>query len=305
LPSRSIGTDSTVWNPSLNEARLREFGIGGNIGDVRHLARRDRARRQAAPVVRDRIYAPGRIELVGSPAAMSDKVDQRAVVPVYTGAGRAGQCRRRLGDRVEGRLDIGRRAGNDPQYLGCRGLALQCLACLGDQPRVLHRDDRLRGKVLQQCDLFVGERPHLFAANDDYAKENIFLAERDVEQTSITTDIYELSKMRGRAIFVGVQKIGALNDVLAPHDNAAQKASAVRRRSDGTALPQMFNEALFAMHCGRAESIAIKRQKMAESRIAQSQRLVEHRVEVAGRAVDDPQHLRGSSLLLQCLARFG
>ena len=58
----------------------------------------------------------------------------------------------------------GRRARiDDPQHLGGRGLLLQCLARLGDQPRVLHRDDRLRREVLQQRDLLVGERPDLVA----------------------------------------------------------------------------------------------------------------------------------------------
>ena len=49
------------------------------------------------------------------------------------------------------------------KYLGGRGLLLQRLARLGDQPRVLHRDDRLRGEVLQQRDLLVGEGPDLLA----------------------------------------------------------------------------------------------------------------------------------------------
>ena len=49
------------------------------------------------------------------------------------------------------------------KHLGGRGLLLQRLARLGDQPRVLHRDDRLRREVLQQRDLLVGERPHLLA----------------------------------------------------------------------------------------------------------------------------------------------
>ncbi len=34
-----------------------------------------------------------------------------------------------------------------------------------NEPRVLHRDDRLRGEVLQQCDLLVGERPHFLAVD--------------------------------------------------------------------------------------------------------------------------------------------
>ena len=45
------------------------------------------------------------------------------------------------------------------KHLGGRGLLLQRLALFGHQPRVLHRDHRLRGEVLQQRDLPVGERP--------------------------------------------------------------------------------------------------------------------------------------------------
>ena len=54
-----------------------------------------------------------------------------------------------------------------PQDLGGRGLLFQCLARLGDQPRVLHRDDRLRREVLEQRDLLVGERAHLLAVDAD------------------------------------------------------------------------------------------------------------------------------------------
>ena len=63
--------------------------------------------------------------------------------------------------RVEHRREIAGRGVDDLQHLGGRGLLLQCLARLGDQPRVLHRDDRLRGEVLQQGDLLVGEWPNL------------------------------------------------------------------------------------------------------------------------------------------------
>ena len=56
------------------------------------------------------------------------------------------------------------------KHLGGRGLLLQRLARLGDQPRVLHRDDRLRGEVLQQRDLLVGERANFLAVDDDHAR---------------------------------------------------------------------------------------------------------------------------------------
>ncbi len=64
------------------------------------------------------------------------------------------------------------------KHLGGRGLLLQCLARLGQQPRVLHRDHRLRREVLQQRDLFVRERPHLLAVGSDVAEQGLVLAQR-------------------------------------------------------------------------------------------------------------------------------
>src|SRR5262249_30576031 len=51
-------------------------------------------------------------------------------------------------DRVEYRGEIAGRRIDDLQYLGGRGLLLQGLARLGQEPRVFHRDDRLRGEIL-------------------------------------------------------------------------------------------------------------------------------------------------------------
>ena len=59
--------------------------------------------------------------------------------------------------RVEHRGEIPRRAVDDLQYLGGRGLLLQGFARLGQEPRVLHGDYRLRREIVQQRDLLVGE----------------------------------------------------------------------------------------------------------------------------------------------------
>ena len=71
-----------------------------------------------------------------------------------------------LGDDVQDRLEIGRRARDDPQDLACRRLLLQRLGHLGvglvrpvlllqlrEQPHVLDGDHRLVGEGLQQLDL--------------------------------------------------------------------------------------------------------------------------------------------------------
>ena len=64
------------------------------------------------------------------------------------------------------------------QHLRGRGLLLQrlgeiigALAQLVEQPRVLDGDHGLRGEVLHQLDLLVGERAHLLAVDDDGADQ--------------------------------------------------------------------------------------------------------------------------------------
>src|SRR6516164_11778540 len=75
--------------------------------------------------------------------------------------GRFAQVRRLFKDRLEHRLKVAGRCIDDLQDLGGRGLLLQCLARLGQQPRVFHCDDRLCREILQERDLLVGEWPDL------------------------------------------------------------------------------------------------------------------------------------------------
>src|SRR5215472_11009554 len=51
--------------------------------------------------------------------------------------------------RVEHRSEVAGRRIDDLQYLGRGGLLLQSFAGLGQKPRVLHCDNRLRREVLQ------------------------------------------------------------------------------------------------------------------------------------------------------------
>ena len=74
--------------------------------------------------------------------------------------------------RVEHRLQIEGRAADDLEHVAGRGLVFErffeiagALAQFAEQPRVLHRDDRLRREVLQQRDLLVGERADFLAVN--------------------------------------------------------------------------------------------------------------------------------------------
>ena len=60
----------------------------------------------------------------------------------------------------------------------------------GQQPRVLHRDDRLRRKVLHQRDLLVGERHELPCGPDTNDAEQLaILAQRHRETGSYVPEI--------------------------------------------------------------------------------------------------------------------
>ena len=47
-----------------------------------------------------------------------------------------------------------------------------------EQPRIVHRNDRLSGKTLQQRDLSVGEWPHFLPVDDKISEKRIVLAQR-------------------------------------------------------------------------------------------------------------------------------
>ena len=94
-------------------------------------------------------------------------VDQFPVEPEDRTEAGVAQPRGVLDDGVEDRLDVGRRARDDPQDLGRRRLLLQRLFRLVEQPHVLDGDDRLVGEGLEELDLLVGERPHLGPPDGD------------------------------------------------------------------------------------------------------------------------------------------
>src|SRR5215472_8214275 len=72
-----------------------------------------------------------------------------AVVGVEVAMARSAQTYRLVQHRFEYRREVARRGIDDLQYLGGRGLLLQGLARLGQEPRIFHRDHRLRREILQ------------------------------------------------------------------------------------------------------------------------------------------------------------
>jgi len=92
-------------------------------------------------------------------ATYRNRIEVFAVVEQHRAERSLAQRDRPFQYLVENWAQVAGRRVDDSQHLGGRGLLLQCLARFGQQPRVLHRNDRLRREILQQRDLLVGERP--------------------------------------------------------------------------------------------------------------------------------------------------
>src|SRR6516225_6567080 len=93
--------------------------------------------------------------------------------------------------RVKHRGEVPGRGIDDLQYLGSRGLLLQCLARFGYEARVFHRNDRLGREVLQQRNLIVGERADFLAVDRDHTEQRIVLAQRYSDKAASATNIHQ------------------------------------------------------------------------------------------------------------------
>jgi hypothetical protein len=82
---------------------------------------------------------------------------------------------------VEDRLHVRRRAADDAEHLGGRGLMLQRLAQFRvaiteflEEPHIFDRDDRLVGESFEQLDLLLGVRTNFRAADVDRSNDISF-----------------------------------------------------------------------------------------------------------------------------------
>src|SRR5262249_33292262 len=100
---------------------------------------------------------------------------------------RLAQLGGRLDQRVEHRLQIKRRAADDFEHVRRGGLLLQRLPQLVEQAGVFDGDDGLGGEILDQLDLFVGERPHLLAKEIEGADQLALLQHWNAEHGTETS----------------------------------------------------------------------------------------------------------------------
>ena len=173
--------------------------------------------------------------------------------------------------------------------------------CLGQQPRVLHRDHRLGGEILQQRDLLVGEGAHLETERTDQPSKAPSL--RSGTQRPVRMSV----RLDGAArhVLIGLQFLGlAIENV--------DEACAVNQSLRILPLGRNGWRAKCSVLLGKAMSrrrvnISVRR-KSSRNRGRRRKELCafpgSHRTpaQVAGRGVDHLQDLGGRGLLLQRLA---
>ncbi len=103
-------------------------------------------------------------------------------------------------------LGITRRAGDGAEDFGAGGLTIAGGAQVAQEPRVLHRNLRLSGKALHECDLPVGERPHLPANEGEYADDAPSLVQRDAQICPNPTKL-DIGDEKWDAVLVGLRRL--------------------------------------------------------------------------------------------------
>ena len=196
----------------------------------------------------------------------------------------------------------GRRV-DDLQYLGGRRLLLQRLARLGQKPRVFHSDDRLRGEVLHERDLLVGERLGFPTIGADGAEQRAVLVQWHHQQRANGPAVHGGLECRKLAVGLGLTDIGKVNEPFTARQ-LLQRSIAV-----GAQRKRICGKVRYAVGRDPAILLAIENPQIAKRRFSDMHSLFEQRVEhwrkVAGRRIDDLQYLSGCGLLLQGLAGLG
>ena len=80
--------------------------------------------------------------------------------------------------------------------LGCNGLLSQCFPQLMKQPCILDCDNSLSGKILNNFDLFIGERPDLLATDYERTHQFTVLQQRHSEHRSDTANFHGRNSRR-------------------------------------------------------------------------------------------------------------
>jgi hypothetical protein len=135
-------------------------------------------------------------------------------------------------NRIEHRLQFARRGIDDLQDFGGRGLPLQRFAGLGQEPRILHGNDRLRGEVLQQRDLLVREGPYLLPVDHERPEKVVILAQRHGKESTAATQFNSsAAECIARQVRFFLRSVGDMHHGLSTQQTAMRVVRSDRMRA--------------------------------------------------------------------------
>ena len=134
-----------------------------------------------------------------------------------------------LDERVEHRLQIEGRAADDLEHVAGRGLVFErfleiagALLQFAEQPRILHRDHRLRREVFEQRNLLFGERSDFVAMDVDDAEKCALAAQRHREPGANISKLEPFARDGAFAKRLGLAHVGDMDDAFAAREGIIQ-----------------------------------------------------------------------------------
>src|SRR6516162_9775113 len=196
--------------------------VGKDIGYVDGAACRQDAAGQRAAAGPDGHFTYKIYERLREPVVRR-QYEMVALRPNDCGHVRLAQKRCGLGESVEHELQIERGTAYCLEHVGRCSLLLQRLTQFVEQPGVLDGDDRLGGEVLQQLDLFIGERLDFDSSNRDDADDLVYPQHRHRKDGPMHLLII--------VVIVGPPILGICLDIVNVDNATLQNGSSRRRAS--------------------------------------------------------------------------
>src|SRR5262245_33986419 len=225
------------------------------------------------------------------------------LLPTYRGVVGLTKAAGRFNERLQYRLEIEGRAADNFQHVGGGGLLLQRLSQLVEQTRVLDCNHRLRGEVLHQFNLLVGERPHLLPVDGDRAEQHILLEHRYREVGEDAADI-DAGHHPWIALEIRLTRPSVL-DLHRPLGPDDLGVSASWMGTEWHVLPPCRR---YVVNRSVTKYVPVIQVQRAELGTTEPSRVrehgLEHRLQLARRAANDTEDLGCRSLLLERLGEL-
>ena len=282
------------------------FGIGLHVGDFGDRAGGDGPRRSRAAAGFHREGAADQLDRLRRQAVMRLEMQQRPVEQVDIAVARVAEPRRARDDRIQHRLDVGRRLRDHAQYVAGRGLLLEGLPQLAvarldffEQAHVANGDQRLVGKILRDGDLPLGERYRVGARQREHGLDDAGMLERHGEGGALVAVCGALAVVAHEAkVARDVVDVDDLSGIGGCRGHRMRVGSLRERRLARRLDPVAGVSELR----GKAERIALAQPDRADIGFAQPDRgadqRVQHRLQLVVRAADRLQHFGRHRLLL-------